>query len=148
MKKIEHNFIFLLSDPAINGKDMTKFYNWLKKGGLEKCYNEAKKIRQIVIESENYKEARVHRSVTNYQQKVIYEIDNILRKESSMTAKDAINALRRELKITIPSNKRSFLDQMLYLTDNIDGSVLINVAHKIRNTETHNVQRNDWPLKE
>jgi len=148
MKKIEQNFILLLSDPSIKSKNINDFYKWLKNGGLDKCYNKASKIRKMLLESENIDEDWVDSSISKYQQKIINEIDCILRKESGMTAKSTISSLSKELKIQIPSSKRSFRDQILYLSENFDGSLIINTAYKIKNTELKNTQKEDWPLKE
>ena len=131
MKNIEQRFILLLSDPSQNKKKVDDFYKWLNKGGLDICYNKAVKIRAILSDFDSNNIDLNDNSISSYQIKIINEVDNILRKEAGMTAKDAINALVRELRINIPTGRKSFRDQILYISEKVEGPVIINTAYKI-----------------
>lgn len=149
MKKIQDKFTYLLSDPELKDEDLNKLYDNLKRGGLDECFDKACKIRKILVKTKQYRETDLpDPNLSEYEQKIINEVDRLLRKEAKMTVRDAINALCEKLYINIPSNKKSFKDQLLYLSDSIEGSKIISVAHNIRNNIMNKSNTSAWPLKE
>ncbi len=163
MTKLENKLVFLLADTSVKQIEIDKFIKKLKNGGLENCLNKALMIRNILKNSDddidqdwlepvsNYDREIIAQdwpeSVSNYDRKIIKQVYMLLRTEAGMTAKDAIKALSKELTIKIPSSKRSFNEQLLYICKNTEGSQIVHIAHKIRNEFVHDSSKSDWPLK-
>ncbi|MCP4353358.1 MAG: hypothetical protein GY795_48535 [Desulfobacterales bacterium] len=149
MTKLERKLIYMLADPSVKDVELSKFFNKLKNGGLEIYFDKAKKIRGLMIESDSFTDnSQEDFGISVYEQKIIDQVDNLLRRNAKMTAKNAIKALSNKLQIKIPSGKSSFRDQILYLCKNTAGSVIINAAHRIHNDMIHDKNKSDWPLKE
>jgi len=148
MKRLEEKFIFLLSDSSYKETEVKKFIKKLNNGGLDHCFNKALKIREIIKKSYDFIDEDWQEPISEYKQKVIDQVEQLLRGDVGMTVKKAIDALSKELQIRIPSTHRSFRDQLLYLCDNFEGSHIINAAHKVRNSLAHNYKESDWPLKD
>jgi len=148
MKKLEEKFIFLLADSSFKKTEVNKFIRKLQNGGLDHCFNKALKIRDIIKDSYDYIDEDWHEPISEYKQKIIDQVEQLLRNEVGMTVKQSINSLSKELNIRIPSSNRSFRDQLLFLCNNLEGPQIINAAHKVRNSFIHNYKESDWPLKD
>jgi hypothetical protein len=148
MKKLEEKFIYLLADASYKEAEVKRFIKKLSNGGLVNCLNKALKVRELIKDSHDFIDEDWKEPISEYNQKVIDQVEQLLRGDVSMTVKQAIDALSKELKIKIPSTHRSFRDQLLYLCKNFEGSQIINAAHKVRNSFAHNYIESDWPLKD
>jgi hypothetical protein len=148
MKKLEEKFIFLLADTSFKETEVNKFIKKLKNGGLDHCFNKALKVRELIEASYEFIDEDWHEPISEYKQKVIDQVEQLLRGEVGMTVKQSIDSLSKELSIKIPSTNRSFRDQLLYLCNNFEGPQIINAAHKVRNSFMHNYRESDWPLKD
>ncbi len=149
MTKLEHKLIYLLADPSVKDGELSKFFNKLKNGGLEIYFDKAKKIRKLMVEpAPSTDNSQKDFAISSYEQKITDQVERLLRRDAKMTVENAIKALSAELQIKIPSDRRSFRDQILYLCKNTEGSVIINAAHRIHNDMIHDKNQSDWPLKE
>lgn len=148
MKKLENKLILLLADPSVRETEINRFVRKLKNGGVENCFSKALKIRKMLKDSDEFTDQDWPEPLSDYERKIMDQVDKLLRSEAGMTAKDAIKALGEELNIKIPSGKRSFHDRLLYVCKNSEGSQIINAAYKIRNMFVHDSNKSDWPLKD
>ncbi|MDM8560906.1 hypothetical protein [Candidatus Parabeggiatoa sp. HSG14] len=162
-QNLEYKLIYLLADPSIKDDALSKFFYQLKSGGLENCFDKAKQLRHLLISSDDKlnrdfetsipksKEKSTdlsHLNLSDYEHKILTQVDNLLKKEAQMTAKDIIDSMSSELGIKVPSSKRKFYEKVLYLVKASDGSRLLNIAYKIHDKKMDTQIKNDWPLRE
>jgi len=168
MKKVEYQtleykLIYLLADPSIKDDALSKFFYQLKNGGLETCFDKAKQLRHLLISSDDklnrdfdtsiskIREKSTdlnHLNLSDYEHKILTQVDNLLKKEARMTAKDIIDCMSSDLGIKVPSSNRSFYEKVLYLVKASGGSKLLNVVYQIYDKKIDTQTKNDWPLRE
>ena len=149
MANIENKLILFLADPQFSKEELKKLQNSLSNKGVDTIFKKARRIKAILSdESQMNSNDSFDLNLSQYEIKVLKEVDLLLRKEAKMTVKESISALSEILNIFPPSSKKSFQDQILYMIDKKDGSEVINAAHKVRNLEIHNTKGSHWPLRD
>lgn len=147
MKKLEEKFILLLADSSYKEREIKSFIKKLNNGGLDHCFNTALKIRNDLKNADNNVDIDLDLSASDYNSKVVQQVELLLKTEAGMNVKQATNALSKELNVKIPSSNRSFRDKILFLCKKFEGSQIINAAYKIRNSVLPDHKESHWPLK-
>lgn len=150
MNNLEKEFILLLANPKFSNDEIKKLKNKLRSRKNEVYFEKAQNIKNILSHKENTanKDDFNDPNLTNYELKILNEVNDLLRKEVKLTVKDAVEGLANRLQITPLSYKYSFKNQVLHFIRESQGSAVINAALKLQHEILNKSDDAHWPFRE
>ncbi|MCH7654480.1 MAG: hypothetical protein IIC95_00655 [Chloroflexi bacterium] len=129
---LKHRLIQVLSDPDIQDGEFQRVISWLTKGGLAEWISDAQAIRRLLVRyGTDTKDDGPRRSALS-SESLIAEIDQLLRREAHMTAREALEQLARVVRFKRPLRDRiSFADGILQMARSVGASSVLDAANQI-----------------
>ena len=137
----------LLSDPEISDSEFRSVKSWLEKEGLRSLLRDAEEIRGTLRAYQTHSDQRNKRSSDSGDDAFVDEINELLRVDAGLTARDALEFLKEWSNFggNLP-DRISFADGVTRMGNEVGKSRLLNAAHQLRNDAAKSGPGLAWPL--
>jgi hypothetical protein len=145
---LKQRLVLLLSDPEISDGEFRSVKAWLERGGITKSLRDAEGIRMALRSYKDRTAGISRRPVAPNEDTFVGEVDRLLRIETGMTARAALEELaeRSGFHGNLPE-RISFVQGIRRIGKEVGESKVLSAAHQIRNEGVHHTEGPAWPLR-